>query len=133
MAQDELEILYLPQNVESQIFKSSFMMMNMIPKVAAGILLAALAIPASAQRLKLTEGDLSVLKGQTEVNADFTYSSLKVGKFGNEDDYIQKKTEEYNKKESGKGDTWAKAWKDDRPSRYEPKFNELFSENSKTE
>ncbi|GAA0542311.1 hypothetical protein GCM10009415_25460 [Chitinophaga japonensis] len=99
----------------------------------AGALLAAfsctLSLSVSAQRLKLTTGNLDVLEGQTEINTEFTYENLKVGKFDQEDEYIRQKTEEYNKKEAGRGDTWAKAWKDDRAARYEPKFIELFNDN----
>jgi hypothetical protein len=84
----------------------------------------------NAQRIKLEEGSVSPLKGITELNTEFTYDNVKVGEFSNEDDYIHKKTEEYNKKEAGKGDTWAKAWKSDRPERFEPKFNLLFTDNS---
>jgi hypothetical protein len=102
--------------------------MKLIPALAAALLVAALSAPASAQKLKVTEGSLSALKGQTEVNTEFTYEGLKVGKFDNEADYIQKKTTEYNSKEAGRGDTWAKTWKDDREARYEPKFAELFNE-----
>ena len=40
------------------------------------------------------------------------------------------KTAEYNKKEAGRGDTWAKHWVDDRESRFEPKFIELFEKHS---
>lgn len=55
---------------------------------------------------------------------------MSVGKFDNEADYVKKRTEELNKKESGRGNTWAKAWVDDRQSRFEPKFDELFTKNS---
>ncbi|KAA2241959.1 hypothetical protein F0L74_19060 [Chitinophaga agrisoli] len=102
--------------------------MKFIPKLSAALLVAMMASNANAQKLKLTEGDLSALKGQTELNSEFTYDGLRVGKFDKEDDYIHKKTEEYNGKEAGRGDTWAKAWKDDREARYEPKFSELFNE-----
>jgi hypothetical protein len=96
--------------------------------LAGALLAAAVALPLSAQRLKLTEGSLDLLKGQTELNTEFTYENLKVGKFDNEDDYIKEKTVEYNKKEAGRGDNWARAWKDDREARYEPKFMELFND-----
>lgn len=85
-------------------------------------------MPAVAQKIKLVEGDLSPLKDQKEINAEFTYDHLTVGK-DSEEDYIRKKTAEYNNKEAGKGDTWAKAWKADRTDRYEPKFDELFNDN----
>ncbi|MET7001012.1 hypothetical protein [Chitinophaga defluvii] len=104
--------------------------MKLIPKVLAGLALMALVLPASAQRIKLTDGSLAELKGETKINTEFTYDHMKVGKFDSEEEYIQKKTAEYNKKEPGKGDTWAKAWVSDRAGRFEPKFNQLFTDNS---
>lgn len=102
--------------------------MQLLPKMAVTVLLAALCIPATAQKIKLVNGDLAPLKDQKELNVEFTYDHLSVGK-DSEEDYIRKKTAEYNKKEDGKGDTWAKAWKDDRPTRYEPKFDSVFNDN----
>lgn len=105
--------------------------MRLIPKTAiiATIALCSTYL-AEAQKIKITEGNFSALKGQTEINTEYTYDHIKVGNFDNEDDYIQKKKDEYNKKEAGRGDTWAVAWKADRASRFEPKFEELFSENA---
>lgn len=100
------------------------------PRILMAIVMAVAPIVVNAQRIKLTEGDLSPLKGITELNTEFTYDNIKVGEFSNEDDYIHKKTEDYNKKEAGRGDTWAKAWKADRAERFEPKFNLLFTDNS---
>lgn len=102
--------------------------MQLLPKMAVTVLLTALCIPTMAQKIKLVNGDLAPLKDQKELNVEFTYDHLSVGK-DSEEDYIRKKTAEYNKKEDGKGDTWAKAWKDDRPTRYEPKFDSLFNDN----
>lgn len=95
-------------------------------------ILALLSSPmlSKAQKLKLTEGDLSVLKDETAINFEFTYDNMAVGKFDAEKDYIEKKTEEYNKKESGRGDNWAKSWVSDRQARFEPKFIELFTKSS---
>lgn len=106
-------------------------MTKFIPALAGLLLAATLSLPLSAQKLKLTEGKLDVLKGQTEVNMEFTYDNLKVGKYDKEEDYISDKTADYNKKEAGRGDSWAKAWKDDREARYEPKFMELFNDKGK--
>ena len=103
-------------------------MTKFIPTLAGILLAATLSLPLSAQRLKLAEGSLDLLKGQTEINTEFTYDNLKVGKYDKEEDYIRDKTAEYNKKEPGRGDNWARAWKDDREARYEPKFMELFND-----
>jgi hypothetical protein len=104
--------------------------MKFIVTGAAVVVLAAFSLNTQAQKVKLTEGDLALLKGQTSVNVDFAYDHMSVGKYKTEDEYIKAKTEEYNKKEAGKGDTWAKHWVDDRESRFEPKFVELFEKYS---
>lgn len=102
--------------------------MKLIPRTLSLLALTAIGFSAHAQKIKLVDGSLGILKGQTKVNILYNYDSLGVGKFDNEQDYIAKKVEEYNKKEAGKGDNWAKAWKSDRARRFEPKFSELFNE-----
>ena len=91
---------------------------------------AIVTMNAHAQSIKLVDGSPDVLKGQTSINTEFTYDNMSVGKFDNEKDYLTKKTEEYNKKEPGRGDAWAKSWEADRKNQFEPKFNELFSKHS---
>lgn len=87
-----------------------------------------LAADASlAQRVDLRSGDVSVLAGQKTVNVEYDYSEFGVGKFATEQEYLDKKSAEYNAKEAGKGDAWKKAWVEDRKARYEPKFEELFN------
>lgn len=83
-----------------------------------------------SQKIKKVEGDLAPLKNETNINIEFTYDNMSVGKYKKEQDYIDAKKEEYNKKEPGKGDTWAKSWVTDREGRFEPKFTELFSDAS---
>lgn len=80
-----------------------------------------------AQKIKTKEGDPSVIKNESSVNIEFTYDNISVGKFADEKDYIKKKTEEYNAKEPGRGDIWAKNWVADRQNRYEPKFIDLYT------
>jgi hypothetical protein len=80
--------------------------------------------------MKLLEGDLSALKNEKSINTEFTYDNMKVGKFDKEADFVNKKKEDYNKKEAGKGDTWAQRWVDDRQERFEPQFNEEFEKTS---
>lgn len=86
---------------------------------------------ANAQKLKKTDGDLSVLKNESTINIEFVYDGMSVGKFDNEADYIKAKTEEYNKKEAGRGDTWAKSWVTDREGRFQNRFINEFQESSK--
>ncbi len=61
------------------------------------------------------------------MNVEYDYSEFGVGKFVTEQEYLDKKSAEYNAKEAGKGDAWKKAWVEDRKYRYEPKFEELFN------
>ncbi|SKB91888.1 hypothetical protein [Dyadobacter psychrophilus] len=95
---------------------------------AAVIAFAAIGASDSfAQRVDLRSGDVAVLSGQKTVNIEYDYSEFGVGKFATEKEYLDKKSAEYNAKEAGKGDTWKKAWVDDRKNRFEPKFEELFN------
>ena len=89
-----------------------------------------LSFAGFSQKIKKVEGDLAPLKNETNINIEFTYDDMSVGKYKKEQDYIDAKKEEYNKKEPGRGDRWAKSWVSDRKGRFEPKFAELFSENS---
>jgi len=82
----------------------------------------------NAQKISVKKGNLDFLKGQKSLLVTFDYSNMAVGKFDKEDDYIAKKVEDYNKSEAGKGDKWKESWKNDRASRYEPKFETLFNE-----
>lgn len=93
------------------------------------LVLLSIGLTSFAQKIKLLEGDVSALKGQTEVKTEFQYE-MSVGKFDKEDDYIASKKKELNGKEAGRGDTWEKSWKSDRQERFEPQFRELFSKHS---
>ncbi len=79
-----------------------------------------------AQRIKLVDGNLKFLKGVKDLNLQYTYDDMKVGKYS-EADYLAKKTKEYNAKEEGRGDKWANMWVEDRENRFDPKFEELFN------
>jgi len=89
-----------------------------------------LAVNVNAQHIKLLEGNLSALKDEKNINTEFTYNDMRVGRYDKEEEYINDKKADYNKKEPGKGDTWAKNWVGDRKYRFEPKFNELFEKYS---
>lgn len=79
-----------------------------------------------AQNLKLTSGSLEVLKGEKNLNLEYSYDGLTVGKLP-EPTYVDEKVAEYNRKEAGKGDQWLASWKGDRERRFQPKFEELLN------
>lgn len=97
-------------------------------KKQTGILLFILGTAASvsAQKIKMESGDLSFLKGQTELNIQYDYSNFAVGKFATEEAYKTKRIEELNKKEAGRGDSWEQSWERDKTERFPNKFEELF-------
>ncbi len=101
--------------------------MKKITRAFALFALSFCFLQANAQKVKTTSGNSEILKAETSVNIEFVYDNLSVGKYSNEKEYVTAKTAEYNKKEPGKGDTWAKSWANDKASRFEPKFIELFN------
>lgn len=80
-----------------------------------------------AQKIKVESGDVKAMKGVTELKIEYDYSDMSVGKFEVEEDYINKRVAELNEEEAGTGDSWKVKWFEDRPERFEPKFEELFS------
>jgi hypothetical protein len=84
----------------------------------------------NAQKVLVTKGDLSVLKGETQMNTKFKYDDMRVGKM-TESEYLAKKMGEYDEKEPGRGEKWQKAWVSDREALFQPKFISLFNSNSK--
>ena len=64
--------------------------------LSATILLA--INPAKAQQVDLAKGDLSILKGETTINIEFTYEKITVGDDGKGEAYIKRKTQEMNER-----------------------------------
>jgi len=92
------------------------------------------AFAAQAQKMTLTSGTFKALSGQSEVNVVYKYDGMKVGigkKAVPEDEYIEKKKGEYNKKEAGRGDKWEGDWAADRENKFHNKFEELLNKGMK--
>jgi hypothetical protein len=104
--------------------------MKILTSAFAILAIAFCTSTAVAQKVKVTSGNPDILKPESTVNIEFVYDNISVGKYKSEKEYIAAKTEEYNKKEAGTGDSWAKKWETDKANRYEPKFIELFTLNS---
>lgn len=88
--------------------------------------LTAATITTHAQKIKVLSGNIDKLKGVENINLEYDYSKMGVGKFATEKEYLEKKKADYNAKEAGKGDEWEKSWVADRKNRFEPQFEELF-------
>lgn len=94
------------------------------------VLLIVLSTSSFAQKIKLLEGSLKPLKGQTAIKVEFSYDDMAVGKYADENQYVAKRKTELNEKEPGRGDKWEAAWFADRHERFEPQFRELFSKHA---
>jgi len=90
--------------------------------------LVAFTTQSFAQKMKVVQGDLSVLKGQSSINVEYVYDGQTVGKYSDESEYIADRKAKYNEKEAGRGDHWAEEWVNDRHNLYEPKFEELLKD-----
>jgi hypothetical protein len=77
--------------------------------------------------IALQSGSLDFLRGETQLNVEYSYDRMRVGDFAREQDYVDRKVAEFNQKEPGRGDRWRKTWVDDRAQRYQPKFEELIN------
>ncbi|MBL9136313.1 MAG: hypothetical protein JNK85_10610 [Verrucomicrobiales bacterium] len=76
----------------------------------------------------MKSGSLSFLVSQKQVNVEYDYSDMRVGKFPREADYLAPRVAEMNAKEPGRGDQWRNAWIDDRARRFQPKFEMLLND-----
>lgn len=96
-------------------------------KITLFIAFLALTSFTFAQKIVKTEGDLSFLASSPSINIVYDYSEMGVGKFKTEAEYVNKKVEEYNGEEAGRGDKWHESWVGSRERVYQPKFEELFN------
>lgn len=81
-----------------------------------------------ASKVILKSGDFNFLKNEKQLNVEYDYSTLKVGAFNSEQEYIDKRVKELNEKEAGKGDKWKEGWVNARKERFQPKFKELYND-----
>jgi hypothetical protein len=98
-----------------------------VGKLMSALVILLMATVSFGQKIIVSEGNWSVLKGQKEVNIEYDYSAMEVGDYSSEADYKNKKIKEYNQKEKGKGDKWSESWERDKTVRYPEKFEELIN------
>ncbi len=89
-------------------------------------MMVVLSFVANAQKVKLVDGKLAFLKGQTEVNVVFTYNNLKIGKM-TANDYVNKKVTDKNKHAAGSGDEWKTKWQKDLDTTFPSHFVKAFN------
>ncbi len=84
-------------------------------------------VGATAQKLKVQEGDFENLKGIGTYTVVFDYTDVQIPKFENEEEFLKDKMDKREKKEAGDGERFKNDWFNDRPDRYHPKFIESFN------
>lgn len=81
-----------------------------------------------AQKFEDEQGNLAILKGETQVNVEFNYDNLRLMKDNlTEDEYIKERIEYLNKKNQGEGDVWVNSWKSAKKAIWQPNFLKLLS------
>ncbi|MFO8130488.1 MAG: hypothetical protein R6T99_11375 [Bacteroidales bacterium] len=68
---------------------------------------------STAQKIMSASGDASALKGQKNVNLEFTYEDVMVGEM-TEEAYIEKRMSEYREDSPGEAGKWLEEWKSNR-------------------
>ncbi|MBQ4913749.1 hypothetical protein J8L85_04825 [Maribacter sp. MMG018] len=84
-------------------------------------------VSASAQKLKIQEGDYNNLKGIDTYSLVFDYTDVQIPKFDNEEAFLKDKMDKREEKKAGDGERFKNDWFSDRPNRYHPKFIESFN------
>lgn len=84
------------------------------------VILMVLSTSAAAQNL--ISGSLKGLKKEKSYNIKFTYDSMIVGSDTPEEQYLERKKNEWEAKEPGKGSAFVSQWFVDRQRLFEPAF-----------
>lgn len=106
-----------------KIFYSALLAITTSTGIFAQISAGGAAAPMSA----LNSGDINALTTVKSVNIVYSYTDLSVGAFRKEEDYINKKCEDFKKKDASACDKFKKDWVEGRKTKFEPKFEELFT------
>lgn len=86
-------------------------------------LFLSLSLISFAQKMKFIKGELSFLKGQSQVNVVFDYSDLKLTKDNlAEKTFVDNKAKALNQKVEGNGEAWEKQWNVAKEGIWNPAF-----------
>jgi hypothetical protein len=91
----------------------------------------AFSVACYGQEITIQQGDLGILRGQTEIKVQFDYENIAIEGGGTEKEYKARKIEFLNKKTPGRGDKWERSWNQYRSEHFEPGFKELLTKYSK--
>ena len=101
-----------------------------LQKTIAVLTFTIFACSTFAQKISVEEGKTSALSGINEVTIQYDFSEISVGKFDNEQDYLDHRSAEMNEEEAEKGDKWVEDWHKDKEEKFPKRFEELFSKYS---
>lgn len=84
-------------------------------------------------KIEILSGNPKYFKNAKNYHVQFDYSNLKIGKFEDEQSYIQYMMEDAEKRKVGSSESWLKLWNEERVNSYQPRFIELLIKHSKYE
>jgi hypothetical protein len=93
------------------------------------VILLLLLFNLKAQKFEIVSGNPKPFSTVRLYYLTFDYSGLQVGKYGDEQNYIDYKMDDAEKRKKGSSGDWLKNWQADRRNFYQPKFIELFNTN----
>jgi hypothetical protein len=78
-------------------------------------------------KIEILSGNPKYFKNANSYHIQFDYSNLKVGKYADEQSYIEYMKDDAEKRAEGSSGNWVKKWYSDRTDVFQPKFIELFN------
>lgn len=101
---------------------------NIMKKLLTTLSVLFITIFSFGQNTKVLQGDYSFLRSAKEVNVEFKYDNLQLMKENlTEEEYVENRQNDLNKKNRGTGDQWMKQWEGAKSTFWEPKFMELIN------
>ena len=79
-----------------------------------------------SQRIKIAEGDFTLLKGVSEYNIVFDFSNLQVINYESEEEFLNDKSQLTENRKKGAGEDFRKSWFNNREALYIPNFIKYF-------
>ena len=79
---------------------------------------------------EIQSGNPKYFKNSNSYHIQFDYSDLKVGKYADEQSYIEYMKDDAERRKKGSSDNWLNKWYSDRTDVFQPKFIEVFTKYS---
>ena len=91
-------------------------------KLLMTLVLTCTMLWTQAQKVEVISGDIKTVSGETKFNIQYDFSSFGVGKYGDEQSYVDAKKTEYAAKDPAKATEFETNWKAAKTKIFQPKF-----------